>query len=301
MKYFIYENAEKLSTNYYESFSDATKAYDEILNSDNRSGKFYLGVQSDDISPKGGYCFDLVHMDKKDKESFVFLIEDYKNHTKEKDYDVIFENIIELKAHYNIEWKYSSVIGNTGSYIPVEDIHNSYINDKILRIPVKRNQVFFTSAINEVNVIGKGWIPYKSFLNYQQRVRITSVNVNYIRDDSHLGQIDVSVADAIKMINSMSHSYQLIGCLDRLTSVEDCKYYPVQYGSYETKEEAVKAFYENDAKFINHDCKKLIAQKGNIIFDATHPVKAEKMTYEEAKIAFNIPETNISHPKRKSR
>lgn len=271
MRYFIYKNEGDLkTTNYYENFLDGINAYDEILNSCVKNGKYYFGVESDFIDSQEGYCFDLIHMEKHRKENFVFLIKDYENHKNKKDFDTISTNIKELKKHYSIEWKYCSLIGTKGCYIPIEDIHNSYIEDKILLIPIKKNKGFYESAINEVNVQGKGWIPYKELNESSKRFCISSVNVNYIKDNGQTGQMDISSADAITMISSMKHSYQLIGCLDRRTSVEDGEYYPVLIGSYETKEEAVKAFYNVDAEFINKDCKKRIVNKGEIVAVMQH-------------------------------
>lgn len=266
MKYYIYFNEEtKMNIKYYSNMDEAIKEFDLIRDDPKRVGAYYFGITSDAVTPDSGYCFDYIHMNKKSKEEFIFLISDYENYLKKQNY--AFEKDVSLLIdYYKIEWRYCSSICNNGCYIPVRDEHNNYIDNKILFIKPKAGRGFPKDAINEIYVKGQGWRNAKEVIVSKERIFISRVNVKYIDDKGHIGQMDISPADTIRMLKPLSKPYQLIVGLKRLSSGKDYYGIPAVAATYDTKSEAVDGFYNYRANYIEHDDQRCITNNGKTVF-----------------------------------
>ena len=95
LSYFVYTNT---GCTHHESLDEAIKEYNSI-EMKNLKDSVFLGIESDDISPTSGICFDVVH--KFFNENM--LINDWRNHMEEDDViEAVKEIIGKLPIKYQL-------------------------------------------------------------------------------------------------------------------------------------------------------------------------------------------------------
>lgn len=147
---------------------------------------------------------DLVQ--RRNKESV--LVTDYRRMASFKDREDINLYVNDIINQLNIQYELVSgvhpYVSILGKLVEV-DANNRYINDKMLY--VRKNDVSgLNQAINEVYVVGKGWLNPEQFANLNKNQygnsynpKVTFINVNYITQNGNIGQADVTPNDFMKL------------------------------------------------------------------------------------------------------
>ena len=149
LNYYVYTNTD---CTYYDSLDEAIEKYNSVEMKELRDCVF-LGIQSDDISPTNGICFDVIH--KFFNENI--LINDWRNHIDEND---VKNAVKEIVNHFHISYQMSSDIFKgtcySGVLIP---FNSSWIrfgaNEKMNN---EWDEAYITSC-NTNDFISIGWQP----------------------------------------------------------------------------------------------------------------------------------------------
>lgn len=187
-------------------------------------------------SKPGGNIMDrheIDHIHKIDGKSV--LIRDMERMTSPiwRESQEIADAVTQMRLQLRVEYERSGLFGSPygGVAIPVTDKAHALHENKMLspRIPDKP-----LSGINEVFVSGRGWVDILTFLDDLNKRAwspatgypvpfIDTMNVRYLDNKGHTGQVDVSPADFLRMRDKFIHNRDKKPSLDARISDADAK------------------------------------------------------------------------------
>ena len=148
-KYYIYikKKNEKHECLYFDSLSEAMKRY-KATEMKSLDESVFLGIQSEDISPTSGMCFDVLHKFFGEH----ILINDYLNHDCKEVRSEVKKILNKIVVKYQFT---SNLLG--GVLIPFYEDWSGHRNDMIMKKEWCEAYVL-TCENNEM--VYKGWQPY---------------------------------------------------------------------------------------------------------------------------------------------
>ena len=180
ISYYVYTNTD---CTHYDNLNEAIEKYNSIEMKE-LADSVFLGIESDDISPSSGICFDVVH--KFFKENM--LINDWQNYKDEEDVKTAVREIIE-SIRITCQMTNNIFKGNcySGTLIPFANPWiKSYTTEKMSDT---WDEAYITSC-NTEEYISVGWQPnnrktretygwsYRNQACYIDRLNVEFINSN---------------------------------------------------------------------------------------------------------------------------
>lgn len=274
-----------------ESLNEALSWFDEF--SRHEGALPALGAR------KGEYCLDLLQRVNGNN----VLVRDYKNDNVSVSIKVLRPTLDKIVGYLIDEGAathayYYDLFSRVGRSCPVvgpvgrseDGFDNGYCEDKRL----KTSAGYGRDAINQVLVVGHGWVEYRDLLEEPGKywengvLQVEGINVNYVLN-KHLvgidGQMDVSVHDFSMMVKDIRKEFSLVVFDNRL----DDWYVGA---TFDEMKDAVKAFYALPADAVGHVKQTLEGDYQQVVFNGVDE-SFDEIPFEKAARMFGFDNGDI--------